>query len=56
MKAIRISETGGPGVMKFVEVDVPKPGPGEVRLRNWSAGTVTPGLSGPQCASTRGTA
>ena len=38
MKAIRISETGGPGVMKFVEVDVPKPGPGEVRLRQTAIG------------------
>jgi NADPH2:quinone reductase len=38
MKAIRISETGGPGVMKFVEVDVPKPGPGEVRLRHTAIG------------------
>lgn len=38
MKAIRISETGGPGVMKFVEVDVPKPGPGEVRLHHRAIG------------------
>ncbi len=32
MKAIQITETGGPGVMKLVDVDVPKPGPGQVRV------------------------
>ena len=38
MKAIRISETGGPGVMKLVDVDLPKPGPGEVRVRQTAIG------------------
>lgn len=38
MKAIRISETGGPEVMKLVDVDVPKPGPGEVRVRQTAIG------------------
>jgi NADPH2:quinone reductase len=38
MKAIRISETGGPDVMKLVDVDVPRPGPGEVRVRQTAIG------------------
>ncbi len=38
MKAIRISETGGPEVMKLVDVDVPPPGPGEVRVRQTAIG------------------
>ena len=38
MKAIRISETGGPEVMKLTDVDVPKPGPGEVRVRQTAIG------------------
>jgi NADPH:quinone reductase len=38
MKAIRISETGGPGVMKLVDVDLPKPGAGEVRVRHMAIG------------------
>jgi NADPH2:quinone reductase len=38
MKAIRISETGGPEVMKLVDVDVGKPGPGEVRVRQTAIG------------------
>jgi NADPH2:quinone reductase len=38
MKAIRFSETGGPEVLKFVDVDVPGPKPGEVRLRQTAIG------------------
>lgn len=38
MKAIRITETGGPGVMKLVDVDIPKPGEGEVRVRHKAIG------------------
>jgi NADPH:quinone reductase len=38
MKAIRISETGGPGVMQLVDVDLPKPGPGQVRVRQTAIG------------------
>src|SRR5580704_3123339 len=34
MKAIRISRTGGPEVLEFVDVDLPPPGPGEVRVRH----------------------
>lgn len=38
MKAIRISETGGPKVMKLVDVEVPPPGPGEVLVRQTAIG------------------
>jgi NADPH2:quinone reductase len=38
MKAIRISETGGPDVMKLVDVEVGKPGPGQVRVRQTAIG------------------
>jgi NADPH2:quinone reductase len=37
-KAIRISKTGSPDVMEYVEVDVGMPGPSEVRLRNVACG------------------
>ena len=36
--AIRIHQTGGPEVLKWEEVDVGKPGPGQVRLRQEAAG------------------
>ena len=36
--AIRIYETGGPEVMKFVEVEVPVPGPGQARVRHTAIG------------------
>ena len=32
-RAIRIHETGGPEVLRWEEVDVSNPGPGEVLLR-----------------------
>ena len=35
---IRIHERGGPEVMRFDEVDLPEPGPGEVRIRNTAIG------------------
>lgn len=38
MKAIRISETGGPEVMQWTEVKLPPPGKGEVRLRHTAVG------------------
>lgn len=38
MKAIRFSETGGPEVLKLVDVDVEKPGPGQVRVRQTAVG------------------
>lgn len=36
--AIRIEKTGGPEQMKLVEVDLPAPGKGEVRLKNLACG------------------
>ncbi len=38
MRAIRIHETGGPEVLKLEEVELPKPGRGEVRLRQHAVG------------------
>jgi len=37
-KAIRITETGGPEVMKLVDVEVGAPGPGEAQVRNHALG------------------
>ena len=37
-KAIRIHELGGPEVLKYEDVDVGAPGPGEVRLRQTAVG------------------
>jgi NADPH2:quinone reductase len=37
-KAIRITETGGPEVMKLVDVEVGAPGPGEVQIRHEALG------------------
>ncbi|HEV7803861.1 MAG TPA: quinone oxidoreductase [Burkholderiales bacterium] len=36
--AIRIHENGGPDTLKWEEVEVGKPGPGEVRVRNTAVG------------------
>ncbi len=36
--AIRLSEYGGPDVMKFVEVELPAPGPGEARVLHTAIG------------------
>src|SRR5688572_24485333 len=36
--AIRIHENGGPEVMRWEPVDVPAPGPGEVRIRHTAVG------------------
>ncbi len=33
MKAIRFETVGGPEVMRLVDVELPQPGPGEIRLR-----------------------
>ncbi|HUB52726.1 MAG TPA: quinone oxidoreductase [Terracidiphilus sp.] len=33
MKAIQINETGGPEVLKLVEMPIPEPGPGQVLIR-----------------------
>lgn len=37
-RAIRIYETGGPDVLKWEEIEVSEPGPGEVKLRQEAAG------------------
>src|SRR5689334_10579836 len=36
--AIRVHETGGPEVLKWEEVDVGDPGPGEIRIRQQAVG------------------
>jgi NADPH2:quinone reductase len=38
MKAIRVSEYGGPAVLKLEEVPAPQPGPGQVLVRNHAVG------------------
>lgn len=38
MKAIRFEQTGGPEVLQVVEVDTPRPGPGQVLIRNEAIG------------------
>src|SRR6201996_4633491 len=38
MRAIRFAETGGPEVLKLVEVDTPTPGPGQILLRHEAIG------------------
>lgn len=38
MKAIRFSQTGAPDVLHWVDVDVPPPGKGEVRIRQHAVG------------------
>ena len=38
MKAIRIEAAGGPEVMKLVDADVGRPGPGQVRVRQTAIG------------------
>lgn len=37
-KAIRVHEHGGPEVLKYEDVDVAEPGPGEVRIRHTAIG------------------
>ncbi len=38
MKAIRIEAAGGPEVMQLVDISLPDPGPGEVRIRHTAIG------------------
>jgi NADPH2:quinone reductase len=37
-RVARIEQTGGPEVIQWVDVDLPDPGPGEVRMRNTAVG------------------
>ncbi|MEA1940914.1 MAG: quinone oxidoreductase [Pseudomonadota bacterium] len=38
IQAIRIHETGGPGVLRVEDVDLPDPGPGQIRVRHTAIG------------------
>ena len=38
MKAIRVSEYGGPSVLKLEEIPTPQPGPGQILVRNHAVG------------------
>jgi NADPH2:quinone reductase len=38
MKAIRITHTGGPEALEYVDIDLPPPGPGEVRVKHTAIG------------------
>jgi NADPH2:quinone reductase len=38
MKAIRFSQTGGPEVLKYEDVELPPPGPGQIRVRHTAIG------------------
>jgi NADPH2:quinone reductase len=37
-KAIRIHEYGGPEQLRWEEIELPPPGPGEVQIRHWAVG------------------
>ena len=37
-KAIRMTRTGGPEVLQYVDVEVGEPGPGEARVRQHAIG------------------
>ena len=38
MRAIRVHETGGPEALRFEEIELPPPGPGEARVRHHAIG------------------
>ena len=38
IEAIRIHETGGPGVLRLDTLDLPDPGPGQIRIRHTAIG------------------
>ena len=38
MKSIRFAATGGPDVLRLADVDLPPPGPGEIRIRHTAIG------------------
>ena len=37
-KAVRVHKVGGPEVLSYESVDVPAPGPGEIRIRQHAVG------------------
>ena len=38
MKAIRFQQTGGPEVLEYVDIDLPAPAPGQLRIRHTAIG------------------
>ncbi len=42
MKAVQITETGGPDVLKYVDLPTPRPGPGEVLVKAHAIGVCMP--------------
>ena len=40
MKAVRIHEFGWPEVLRYEDVPVPQPGPGEIRIKVMAAGVI----------------
>jgi NADPH:quinone reductase len=42
MKAVQITETGGPDVLKYVELPTPRPAPGEVLIKAHAIGVCMP--------------
>jgi NADPH2:quinone reductase len=42
MKAIQMLETGGPDVLKYIDLPTPKPGPGEVLVKAHAIGVCMP--------------
>ena len=38
LKAIHIHRNGGPDVLEWVDIELPPPGPGEVRIRHTAIG------------------
>src|SRR5262245_19843195 len=42
MKAIQLTETGGPDVLKYVDLPTPKPGAGEVLVKAHAIGVCMP--------------
>ena len=38
VKAVQVQDFGGPEVMQIVDIGLPPPGPGEVRVRNHAIG------------------
>jgi NADPH:quinone reductase-like Zn-dependent oxidoreductase len=44
MKAVGATESGGPEVLRLLELPVPQAGPGEIRIRVRAAGSGARGL------------
>ncbi|HEY6702749.1 MAG TPA: quinone oxidoreductase, partial [Xanthobacteraceae bacterium] len=36
--AVRVHKTGGPEVLTYEDVEVPAPGPGQIKIRNHASG------------------